>query len=106
MRLMKDLEFDAMNDAAEEAAAFLKAMSNPGRLRLLCALVPDRKTVGELEEALGASQAYVSGQLKRLREQGFVACEREGRVVRYEISDSRVKLVLERVHDVFCADAS
>ena len=56
---------DQMDVAADEAAALLKALSNPKRLRLLCALVPGPKSVGELEETLGASQSYVSGQLLR-----------------------------------------
>ena len=95
---------DPMDVASEEAALFLKALSNPRRLRLLGALVPNEKTVGELEQSLGASQPYVSGQLKRLREQGFVGYKKEGRVVRYYISDQRVLSVLERLYEVFCPD--
>ena len=38
---------DPMDAAAEEAADILKVLSNPGRLRLLCALVPQDRTVSE-----------------------------------------------------------
>ncbi|MDP5359035.1 MAG: ArsR family transcriptional regulator, partial [Paracoccaceae bacterium] len=44
-----------MDAAAAEAAELLKSLSNPGRLRILCALVPGEMTVGELEDAIGAS---------------------------------------------------
>lgn len=96
---------DPMEAAASEAAEMLKALSNPARLRLLCALVPSDKSVGELEAALGASQSYVSGQLARLRAEGLVACEKDGRIKRYRLSDPRVRPVLERLYDVFCPEA-
>ncbi|PRY78982.1 DNA-binding transcriptional ArsR family regulator [Yoonia maritima] len=93
---------DPMEAAAAEAAELLKALSNPGRLRILCALVPGELTVGELETMLGASQSYVSGQLLRLRNEGLVTCEREGRSMRYRLSDPRVRPVLERIYEIFC----
>lgn len=93
---------DPMEAAAEEAAAVLKSLSNPKRLRLLCALAPGPMTVGELEQTIGASQSYVSGQLLRLRSEGIVASERDGRIMRYELTDPRVRPVLECLYDVFC----
>jgi ArsR family transcriptional regulator len=93
---------DQMDSAAKEAADLLKALSNPGRLRILCALVPGEQTVGALEEQLGASQSYVSGQLLRLRSEGLVTCERDGRSMRYQLSDPRVRPILERIYEVFC----
>ena len=97
---------DAAPDAAAvEAAEMLKALSNPGRLRILCALVPGDLSVGELEHALKASQSYVSGQLLRLRSEGLVSCERHGRSMRYSLSDPRVRPILERLYEVFCPGA-
>ena len=93
---------DPMDAAAAEAAELLKALSNPGRLRILCALVPGEMTVGELEKALGASQSYVSGQLLRLRGEGLVACERDGRAMHYRLADPRVRPLLERIYELFC----
>lgn len=91
--------------AADEAAAVLKALSNPARLRLLCALVPGEKSVGELETVLGASQSYVSGQLARLRAEGLVSTDREGRIIRYSLADPRITPILERLYEVFCNPA-
>lgn len=93
---------DPMDEAAAEAADLLKSLSNAGRLRILCALVPRDMTVGELEAALGASQSYVSGQLLRLRHEGLVACERDGRCMRYSLSDPRIRPLLERIYELFC----
>ncbi|MEJ8560012.1 metalloregulator ArsR/SmtB family transcription factor [Yoonia sp. GPGPB17] len=95
---------DPMDAAANDAADLLKSLSNPGRLRILCALVPGDMTVGELEVALGASQSYVSGQLLRLRNEGLVACERNGRSMHYRLEDPRVRPLLERIYELFCPD--
>lgn len=102
---MNETIIDPMDAAANEAADMMKALSNPARLRLLCALVPCDRTVGELEKLLGVSQSYVSGQLARLRGEGLVKYERVGRIKRYRLSDPRVRPVLERLYEVFCADA-
>lgn len=91
-----------MDAAAGEAAGVLKQLSNPVRLRLLCALVPGEMTVTELMQATGESQSFVSGQLLKLRGQGLVSCERDGRQMRYALADPRVRPILERLYEVFC----
>ena len=101
---MTETMLDPMDVAAEEAASVMRALSNPARLRLLCALVPSDRSVGELEEMLGASQSYVSAQLARLRSEGLVTFDKVGRVRRYRLSDPRVRPVLERLYEVFCPD--
>ncbi len=95
---------NAMDKAADEAAEVLKVLSNPARLRILCALLPGERCVGDLEEMLGASQSYVSGQLARMRSEGLVACDRDGRTINYKIADPRIGPILERLYEVFCPD--
>jgi ArsR family transcriptional regulator len=102
MQTTLDAMAERMDKAAGEAADMMKALSNPGRLRILCALVPGDLTVGEIEQAVGASQSYVSGQLLKLRSEGLVSCERDGRSMHYSLSDPRVRPMLERVYEVFC----
>jgi len=92
----------ALDRAADEAAEILKVLSNPARLRLLCALLPGERSVGELEQMLGASQSYVSGQLARMRAEGLVACDRDGRTIRYRLADGRIEPILSRIYEVFC----
>ena len=103
--MLKDMQIPdpvAMDKAAGEAAEMLKVLSNPARLRLLCALLPGEMCVGELEEAFGASQSYVSGQLARMRAEGLVTCDREGRQVRYRLADPRLAPILMTLYTVFC----
>ena len=91
-----------LDAAAGEAADMMKALSNPGRLRILCCLVPGEKTVSEIEAAVDESQSYVSGQLLKLRADGLVECSRDGRSMYYRLADPRVRPLLERVYDLFC----
>ena len=61
---------------------------------MLAILVHEPKQVGDLEAALGLGQAYVSQQLARLRAEGIVVGERNGRAVHYRVVDRRVEPVL------------
>lgn len=87
--------------AAEQATELLKALANPGRLRILCLLADQDRSVREIEDALEASQSYVSGQLLRLRKDGLVSCERRGRQMQYRLDDPNVRPIIERICEVF-----
>ena len=91
-----------MTMAAEEAAGVMRALSNPSRLLLLCELLGGEKSVGELERSLEMSQAYVSQQLARLRAEELVRATRDGRVMRYRLSDPRVTPVIQTLYEQFC----
>ena len=93
----------AMADSATEAASYLRILSNPARLLLVCQLVDGPKCVGELEDALELGQAYVSQQLARLRNEGLVTATKEGRIVTYSLADERVVTLVGVLYDLFCA---
>lgn len=64
--------------ALELIAARFRALSEPMRLRLLNLLMSGEKTVGQLVDATGSSQANVSKHLSVLREAGMIAMRKEG----------------------------
>ncbi|WP_273687654.1 ArsR/SmtB family transcription factor [Ketogulonicigenium vulgare] len=84
----------ALAAVAEGASDVFRVLSNPQRLRILCALNSGACCVSQLEDNLGASQAYVSGQLARMRSEGVVTCARAGRQMVYSIADPRLQAVL------------
>lgn len=92
----------AMADAADEASAYLRALSNPSRLMILCELLNGERNVGQLEKDLDLGQAYVSQQLARLRAEGLVSARKDGRIVYYSLSDGRVRPLIELLHSQFC----
>jgi len=73
------------------------------RLEILHALATGPIEVGRLADAIGASQPNVSQHLAVLRSSGIVEAQRDGREVRYRLSDPDVmvacglmRAVLER----------
>jgi ArsR family transcriptional regulator len=68
-------------DEAQELAVRLKALADPGRLRLLSLLLASETQEActcDLTEPLGLSQPTVSHHLKKLAEAGLVVGERRG----------------------------
>ncbi len=70
----------------EEAAAVLKAVAHPVRLRIVELLEGGEMTVTELVTCLGTQQAYTSQQLNILKSRGVVAARRNGNQIHYSIA--------------------
>lgn len=77
-------------EALEQIAARFRALSEPTRLAILQELKSGERTVGELVEAVGLSQANVSKQLSVLRDAGFLRREQRGTSAVYSIGDPLV----------------
>jgi ArsR family transcriptional regulator len=78
-------------EAAELIARRFRALSDPTRLRILDYLRNhDEASVGEITEALGASQQNASKHLSALLAEGFVARRKRGTSSLYRISDPGV----------------
>ena len=71
-------------------AEILKTLASPRRLEILHALARGPIEVGRLAEAMGATQPNVSQHLGVLRAAGIVEAERDGREVRYRLTDPDV----------------
>ena len=71
---------------AEICAVF----SNPARLLLLDLLGDGEKTVGELMERSGLSQANVSQHLAIMRHKGVVKARKDGKNAYYRVADARI----------------
>ena len=72
-------------------------MSHPARLQILDELRRDPACVCHLEAVLDKPQAYVSQQLRVLREASVVSDHREGLFVTYRLVDDQVEQLLEEV---------
>lgn len=91
-----------MHQNAEQAARLLKTLANPGRLMILCHLLKQECTVGEIEEQVGLSQSALSQHLARMRGESLVTARREGQNMIYSVTDARVRAMIEALYDVFC----
>ena len=99
-----NISFEEMSTNAANAEAFLKQLANSYRLMILCALIDGELSVGELNERIPVSQSSLSQHLAKLREAGFVTTRRESQTIYYQLTDPRVKTIIENLYTLFCAN--
>jgi ArsR family transcriptional regulator len=91
---MTQTEWETM----DRAAAVLKRLANPMRLRLLTALRGGPQSVSALQDMVGATQPAVSLQLPRMRNDGLVRCYRsdvDARIMLYTVAEPRALALLD-----------
>ena len=69
----------------EDAAPTMRTLAHPMRLRIVDFLKDGEKSVSEIVDATGKSQALTSHQLGLLRDRGVIKARREGSRVYYRI---------------------
>ena len=95
---MSDLE-----PSADEAAELLLTMGNPKRLLILCHLLDQELSVGELAQRVGLAQSPLSQHLAKLRALRLVVARRAGQSMRYRLASPQVGEVLVTLHGIYCA---
>lgn len=104
MNRLPDFDPDAMQAHSVDAARLLKALANPQRLRVLCLLVGDELTVGQLNDQLpDLSQSALSQHLARLRQERLVATRREAQSVWYSLPPGPAQAIIATLHGIYCA---
>jgi DNA-binding transcriptional ArsR family regulator len=83
------------------ASDFLKAISNPVRLSILCVLMEGARTVGELEDILDVHQPTLSQQIGELREAGIITGTRQAKAVVYRLADPRAGQLIGHLRILF-----
>ena len=79
-----------MDPIYEMQASVLRMLAHPRRLEMLHLLAEGPMEVGRIAQRLGISQPNVSQHLALLRSSGLVEIERNGREIRYRLSDPEV----------------
>ncbi len=77
-------------------AELFKALADPSRLRIICALTYTELCVHDLATTLSMSQSAVSHQLRLLREMRLVRYRKEGRHVYYQLDDEHIQDLFRR----------
>ena len=81
----------------EEVAALFKVLGEPMRLRILQAVCKQPRSVNEIVEATGATQANVSKHLSLLTTAGVLRREKDGQRVFYSVREQLVLRLCELV---------
>ena len=80
---------------ALELAETFRLLTDPGRLRLIAALLEaDELCVCDLAEVTGLSQTACSHNLRLLRAQRLVRYRKQGRKVYYTLDDDHIRVLL------------
>lgn len=93
-----------MAENAHRAASFLKSLTHPDRLMILCLLDGHERSVSELEEHLGLRQPTLSQQLAKLRAEGLVETRRSGKFIYYRLASVEAREVIALLYKLFCVD--
>jgi DNA-binding transcriptional ArsR family regulator len=87
---------------ADEAAELLGAMANPKRLLILCHLLDEELSVGDLVERVQLAQSPLSQHLSKLRALRLVTARRDGQQIMYRLASERVASILTTLYDIYC----
>ncbi len=96
-------ELEQLQARAAQAAALLKAMSNPNRLLILCMLCGAPGTsAGELARATGLSASATSQHLARMRDEGLIDSTRDAQRILYAIKNDAVNQLIGTLKTLYC----
>jgi DNA-binding transcriptional ArsR family regulator len=82
----------------EQIAALFKMLGEPMRLRILETVCREPRSVNDIVEATGSTQANVSKHLALLTSAGILTREKDGQRVFYGLKDSLTLKLCELVH--------
>jgi DNA-binding transcriptional ArsR family regulator len=84
----KNLSPKEMEQVFTRVAEYFSVLSEPSRLRIMYAVCSGEKSVSEVVELCGSSQANVSRHLAALHKSGILMRRKEGVTVFYSIADN------------------
>ena len=98
----KSKQSDLMGlQALEEAAACLKVVAHPHRLRMIQMLLRGDYTVGELAEACDIVPHAASTHLRLMQRCGLLNSDRDGRQVFYSVAEPHLADLMKCVEGRF-----
>lgn len=87
-------------DSLRDEAQKWKALGDPARWRIFCALAAGPRSVTDLCEELDTYQSQVSGHLAVLRRAGLVTAVRSGYFNIYRVNARALDLLSERLREL------
>ncbi len=92
-----------MEAHAKALADLLRVLANQNRLLILCALLREPLTVGELAvHVSGISQSALSQHLALLRAHRVLDCHKSGQSITYFIADPRIGELMATLKTHYC----
>lgn len=93
--ILDDLECYLPDGASvKKIARFFALFADSTRVKLLSALAISPLCVTDLAAVLDINQTTVSHQLRILKDMNVVECKRNGKILKYEISNPKINEIL------------
>lgn len=92
-----------MKKSCEEVCVILKALSHPHRLLIMGYLLEGPKTVGDLVELCDTSQPQMSQFLIRMKHEGLLTAEKDGKYQVYSLTDARLIQLMKTLQSEYCS---
>ncbi len=90
------------NQDVDKVAGLLKTMAHPIRLKILCLLLDEEMTVGEIRDQVKTTNANVSQHLTILRNKNIISFRKEANFIYNMISDGRMHELITTMKKLFC----
>ena len=91
------------NSDIEKASDAIKAIAHPYRLKILCYLKSDEKTVLDIVEHVGSSQSNISQHIDKLRDKNILVSRRDGNKIYCRIKDDKMIPLINSIQQTFCS---
>ncbi len=82
-------------ETLDKTATFFKILSDPTRLKIICALDNNEMCVCDIANVLEMTKSAISHQLSILKSNNLVKHRKQGKEVYYTLEDDHVKEVFE-----------
>ena len=92
----------ALLKKCDKVSGVLKSLSHPIRLKILCYIMEQERSVNELTEFCEISQSAMSRFLNRMKAEGIVISRREHYFVYYSVTDEKLVKLLHALKDIYC----
>lgn len=99
---MNTINQRSMKKGAANASKLLKTLANPDRLLILCQLVGEERSAGELWKKSTLSQSAFSQHLAVLRRNKIVTTRKVSHTIYYSLANDNAARVLELMYELYC----
>ena len=98
----KSISVSKIEKSCVAVGELLRSLAHPQRLLILGHLTQGPKTVSQLQDLCQISQSQLSQFLGRMKSEGLVACQRQGRYQYYQAADANVLRLIAAIQDIYC----
>lgn len=95
-----------LKKSSTKIGKILKVLTNTTRLMILCFMLEQARSVGELAALLNIRSSTASQHLSILRKMDLVATQRVGQTVWYSLKNDEIVAILQTLYGLYCKPAT